>query len=134
MKKYVLVILSLLYTSGAFAECAYLPQGMLTAWSQDRTLWERDVSYEPVLSGNYPELEVTAFRITRLDHHNFLYESGFRLGDEITEINGFHVSDSEKLNVFLKTLTEQPQILILRNERSPIKLLNTNVMDQAQCN
>lgn len=134
MKKQVIILLMCVFASNGYASCAYLPQGILDAWSQDRGLWERDVSFEPVMSGEYPQLSVTAFRITHLHQQTFFFEAGFRVGDEIEEVNGVDVASSEALQSLLTELPQASEIVLSIRDKESIRLLNSEVAPHLLCN
>ena len=90
----LIFVLGLILPLNSYAECRYLPQGLLTSWSQDRSLWDREVSYEPVIKNQVLE----GFEITHLDSQNFLYQAGLRDGQVLTHLNSVPVAETERFS------------------------------------
>lgn len=133
MKRIILLMMTLLVSTNGYSQCAYLPQGVLAAWKQDRALWEGVFGYEPVMTGNYPDLVVDSYRITHLDSESFIYEAGLRVGDEVTALNSVHVTDQSLFNALLKEAENLPELVISLRRKESVRFLNGNVNLTKQC-
>ncbi|MFC3151120.1 hypothetical protein ACFOEK_08775 [Litoribrevibacter euphylliae] len=133
MIRHLLMLLVLLTSGLSYAQCTYLPQGILGAWSQDRMLWEREVSFEPVMVGQYPELTLDSFRITNLAKQSFLFEAGLREGDEVTAINSVNVSQLEAFQSLMIEISTLPEIILSLRDKDSIRFLNTQIESDLLC-
>jgi hypothetical protein len=133
MKNLTLLIITLLTSVVSHASCSYLPQGIIDAWAGDRNLWTNTLAYEPVMEGTYPDLALSAFRITHLDEHSFIYEAGVRSGDQIVAVNEVPVGDLEALSLFLESVSQQQEISLAFKERETIRFLNASLNPELQC-
>ncbi|GLQ30060.1 hypothetical protein [Litoribrevibacter albus] len=124
---------ALLTSAISHAQCTYLPQGILDAWSQDRSLWASEVGYEPVMTGAYPELVITSYRVTHLDTQSFLFDSGIRSGDELLAVNGVSVSNQNAFRSVVERLTDLPEIVLSLKEKEPVRFLNSVLDSTLQC-
>jgi len=117
-----------------YAQCSYLPQGVISSWQQDRPLWASELSYRPVMSGDYPDQVLTGFEVDRLDQTNFLYEVGVREGDVLISVNDVLVADIEYFSQYLRQLDQEADLILSFSNKPSLRLINTEVAPGLLCN
>jgi len=121
------------FSSGS-AHCEYLPQGLLQSWSQDRNLWAEDISYIPVVEGDYPEQRITGIAINRLALSSFLFEVGLREGDVLSRLNGVALNDAESFSLLIKDVSKQSELILEFENRPALRLINSDHLSGLTCN
>jgi len=120
--------------SSETAHCEYLPQGLLQSWSEDRNLWAGDISYIPVVEGEYPEQRLTGMEINRLAPSNFLFEVGLREGDVLSRLNGVAFGDVESFTRVIKGVSLENELILEFENRPALRLINTDQFSGLTCN
>jgi type II secretory pathway component PulC len=132
MKKPFSMTLGLLLSFDLFAQCSYLPQGVITAWAQDRSLWEQDIAYEAVFNLDSVNSSLEGLRVSRLNSFSFLYEAGLRQGDILLALNDVPVN-SEGFSDELASLEQLPKLELTLSEDKKIVLINSDVDPDIYC-